>query len=604
MKEVLVAGLLGSVAVWAGDCPAYPQAKRAADRAHILNQRSAANLLNQRGARSRQPARAAANNFIDNYIFDRMAAAGINPAPAATDAEFLRRVSLDVTGRIPSPEQVQSFLADENPNKRAILIDSLVNSKAYVDHWTLYFNNQFQITSGYYNYISIPARNLFHNYLRDFVARDRSYKNVVSELINSVGDTTKVAPANFMMRGIQQGDPVQDTWDTLTNMVTTQFLGVQTQCVSCHDGRRHLEEINLYLVRRRRDEFMRQSSFFSRLNINENRIDAFNQSTRGIITDRTTGAYYGNVNTANPGQRPPRIGGPYEPTYMFNGQRPQSGQWRQELARFVTNDRQFARATVNYLWDHFFRQGIVDPPDAWDFLRIDPRNPPPSPWPIQPSHPELLEALADEFINSGYRVGRMIRLMVESNAYQLSSQYPDAWRPEYERYFAKHFPRRLSPEEIYDAMAKATNTERPMQVEGFSETMQYAGELPDPTEPRNEPAVRTFLATFGRGDWFRLPYTRESSVVQVLFQMNDYLVNFRTFGNTRDNTGHTRVAKLAASPMGDREVVAELYLASLGRMPSDEELATAIRNKRGIREDWLSDVQWALLNHVEFLFNY
>jgi hypothetical protein len=288
---------------------------------------------------------------------------------------------------------------------------------------------------------------------------------------------------------------------------------------------------------------------------------------------------------------------------MFNGARPRSGEWRRELGRILTEDRQFARATVNFLWAHFFRVGIVDPADGWDLTRIDPANPPPTPWTLQPSNPQLLEALADEFIRSGYSIRRMIRLMVESNAYQLSSRYPGTWRPEYARYFAKHTPRRLAAEELYDAVITATLTEKPMFLDGFDEPFYYAIQLPDPTEPRSDGQIRSFLTNFGRGDWFRTPRNSQSNVVQVLYIMNDNMINYRTFG-AQVRSGNSRVARLAATPVSEANAVRELYLATMGRPPTDQEKTDAARPPSQLRADWLADLQWALLNKLEFLFNY
>lgn len=602
MRVLLLAALTLTPLLGAdASCPVFSVEQRAAQHARI-GLESAADSLVVRSTKRQSPAQAATrNNFIDDHIFSKLETAGIEPAPPTTDGEFLRRLMLDMTGRIPTTEQVDQFLADSNPNKRAALIESLIGTKPFVDHWTLFWGNRFQVTSGYYRLIGIHGRNYFHAYLRDFVARDRSYRDLASELIAATGDSQRSGPPNFIMRAIQDGDPIQDTWDTLTNAVTTIFLGVQTQCVSCHDGRGHLEEINQYLSRRRRDEFFQLSAFFARMDIFQVPVDIFNQQSRGIISDRAAGVYHGVVNSNNPGQRPPRLGA-HEPTYMIDGRQPASGEWRRELARFLTEDRQFARAAVNYLWVHFFRRGIVDPPDAWDLSRIDANNPPRAPWTLQPSHPELLEALADEFISSGYNVRRMLRLMAGSAAYQLSSRYPGTWRPEYARFFAKQTPRRLSAEEIYDAMVVATMTETPMFVEGFAEPLIYAAELPDPTEPRRDGNITGFLTNFGRGDWVRSLRETQSSVVKVLYLMNSTQVNFRTFGN-RDRQGGTRVARLAASSMSDAEAVKQLFVATLGRAPTDEEMAIVTRRRQTAREEWFSDIQWALLNKAEFLFN-
>jgi hypothetical protein len=153
MRGRIVVAALAALLPCAGAdvrCPVYPQAQRDAARARVDLQRAAAVFKASR--RQAQPVRGAvsSNNFIDDAIFGKMAEAAVTPAPLAGDAEFLRRVTLDLTGRIPPAEQVESFLADGDPNKRAALIDSLVGSEAFVDHWTQYFGNRFQVTSGYY----------------------------------------------------------------------------------------------------------------------------------------------------------------------------------------------------------------------------------------------------------------------------------------------------------------------------------------------------------------------------------------------------------------------------------------------------------------------
>lgn len=329
-------------------------------------------------------------------------------------------------------------------------------------------------------------------------------------------------------------------------------------------------------------------------------VDAFFQQAHVIINDRTTGSYNTYVDPNNPGPRPSRTGGPYTARYMFTGETPRSADYRGELARIVTSDRQFARAAVNYLWADFFKYGIVDPPNGWDLNRIDPKNPPPEPWTLQPTHPELLEALADEFINSNYSVRHIIELIAKSNAYQLSSRYSGEWHPEYERYFAKHFPRRLYAEEVYDAVTAATETQVPMYVEGFRQPFMYATQLPDPSEPRTNGTITNFLSTFGRGDWFQLPRNPQSNVLQVLYQMNDNSINFRTFGS-RNVT--TRVTRIMQAKMSDPDAINYLFLSTIGRYATDDEFALLKSKKTANYEQWLSDIQWALLNKIEFVFS-
>ena len=608
MKHRLVIGLFSTVlaatlAVGADShCPAYPAERREALVSAFQLERSGAVPLSAKAKTGVRSAAAVRNNFIDDQIFGRMEAANVQPAPLSPDAMFLRRVYLDVTGRLPKTETLREFLGDSRGNKRSLAIDALLNSPDYVDYWTYYFANQFQVTSAYYNLIGIPGRNLFYNFLRDFVQRDRPYYEVAHEMISSTGDSFEKAPTNFLLRSIQMGDPVQDTWDTLTADITQKFLGVQTLCVSCHDGRGHLEQINLYLTGIKRRQFFQQSAFLSRIGMTQLPVDVFDQTRRTLVFDKGHGVYDGSVSSGNPGQRPPRVGN-WEPAYLFSGEAPRSGEWRKELARMIIEDRQFARATVNYLWAHFFRQGIVDPPDAWDLARIDPKNPPKAPWVLQASHPELLEALTDEFIAGNYSIKRMVRLMAESNAYQLSSRYEGAWRPEYARLFARHTPRRLTAEEAWDALTAATQSEIPMFVEGFASPLTRAVQLPDATEPRQDSRIRTFLTNFGRGDWWRNPRDPGSSVVQVLYFMNDATINARTFGaRLGGGNAETRVARLAAADLAEDLCVDELFLATIGREATDEEYAASRRAPSQTREDWLADLQWALLNKVEFLF--
>jgi hypothetical protein len=562
-------------------------------------------------------------NFIDADLFSQMAKDGIEPARAADDAEFLRRVTLDVTGHIPSAQQVRDYLTDTDPGRKSALLSRLIGSKEYVDRFTLWFMNRFQITSDYYNFIGIPGRNLIYNYTRDFVSSDGSYQNFVSGLIAAAGDSHQTGPPNYIMRGIQYSQPIQDTWDEMSNRVTTHFLGVQTTCISCHNGRGHLEPINLYLSKKTRLDFWQQSAFFSRMNILYGADDTTATELRGYISDRAAGGYnsvLADIN--NPGPRPARTGGPYTPAYIFSGQAPASAAWRQELANDVVNDRQFARALVNYLWAQFFRVGIVDPPDAFDMARIDAANPPrdpwpgdPSkPWPLQPSHPALLEKLTDAFIASGYRLTPVIRLMVESRAYGLSGRYEGNWTPLHALDYARSLPRRLSAEELYDALITATNTLVPMQVEGIGRTLYYAGELPDATEPHIDEArgvdqygyIRDFLTALGRGDWWRTQRDNSLNPSIMLFFMNSPTVMERTLGNTGQK-GNSLVAQLAAQPLiSNEDAINTIALATLGRLPTAAEKTTALAYPKPdpSREQWLSDIQWVFLNEAEFFFNH
>ncbi len=545
----------------------------------------------------------AVSNFIDTYVGAKMASDGVIPAPPSGDAEFLRRIMLDLTGRIPTPEVLDAFLANDNPNKRNDLIESLLASEAYVDRWSLYYRDLFQVTSRYYQFIPPEGRNKFNDYLRDFIQKDRPYNQVAREIIAAEGTGHEYGPVNYISRGYQNGDPIQDTFDTITDRTTVRFLGFKSECISCHDGRRHLEEINLFLTRQRRTDFWRMSAFFSRLDLRILQLDSFSRQFSFLAKDRNSGGYSAIVRADNPGPRPLRYGGPYEPKFILTGETAKSGDWRKEFGRLATEHRQFARATVNYLWAAMFSQGIVDPPDNWDLDRLDPANPPRAPFTIQPSHPELLERLADEFIRSNYSIKTMLRLMAQSQSYQISSRYDGTWKPEYERYFARRIVRRLGPEELFDAISTATLTETPMYNLLDDSPVYYAAKLLDPTEPRDNFSVRNFLSQFGRGDYWDIPAVRSSNVLQSLYLMNDNTLNFRTFPN-RDGGRPNRVTQILSSRMSDDEAIQLLFKSTLTRPASADEINIVKAQRKGTKDQWLADLQWALLNKLDFLFNF
>ncbi len=588
-------------------CPKYPEAVRTQWNAALQRERAFSEYLSSRGSGARPLAISIPRlNFIDNLLFDKMAADGVAPAPLTTDAEFLRRVYLDLTGRIPQPEEATAFLNDPSGNKRSKLIDQLLASDAYVSQFTLYFNNRFQVTRGGGSNVRLEGRNLFYGFLRDFVARDRPYNQFVQELLTSSGDSDTVPGVNYFVRYFSQleGNPAQDFWDDMTDYVTTQFLGFRTACISCHNGRHHLENINLFLAPKRRSEFWNTSAFLSRT-------DFFLQGEgdggrlRYLLQDRSYGNYTGAVPVTNPGNRPQRMGADVTlPSFILNGASPATQEWRSEFAKLVTGDRQFARATVNYLWAYFFGSGIVDPPDGWDLLRIDPNNPPPAPWPLQNSQPALLEALTDAFINNNYSIKSMVRLIVNSNAYQLSSRYTGTWNPAFATDFARHSPQRLSAEELWDAIAIATQTETPMNVAGFANPVMYANELPDPYEPWDNYSVQSFLTTMGRGNYTTIPRDSSPTLLGLLYLMNQYDVFQRVSEPYGQWNPPNRATRVALQPITDEAAIRQIYLATLARNPSSGEIA-AVLAARGTnpRWVWLPRLQWALINKLEFIFN-
>ncbi len=585
-------------------CPRYPSAMRSEyARALEFDKEFQAYRAEARGKFAAGARAVEKSNFVDQRLFSKMESDGVVPAALSSDSEFLRRVYVDLTGRIPTPEAAEEFLSSTDTEKRAKLIASLLDSPAYTDQFTTYFANKFKVTRSHES-IGNLGRNTFYEWLRKSIADDRPYDDFVRELIGAAGEVDDVPGTQFFARWMDVAGPIQDSWDDITDKITTTFLGFKTECISCHHGRAHLEKINLYLTRRTRNQFWAQSAWLSRMYFVRWSDDNIGFRPRVAINDRRYGTYTGAVPATNPGNRPARVGAVTEPTYLLTGETPQSGNWRQDYGRILTADRQFARATVNHLWAYFFGHGIVDPPEAWDFERTDPKRPPPGDWPLQNSHPELLEDLADAFIQNGYRLKPLIRLLVSTEAYQLSSSYQGQWKPAFVKYFARHEARRLTAEEIFDSLTTATRTEQPMVVFGIPRVLRYANQLPDPTEPSTDFRVVDFMNNLGRGNWLTIDRSSEPTILGLLYSMNDAQNVYRTMGTASAAvSSRNRVFDIDASAANDDEAVRRMFLATLSRYPTDDELAVTRKYRVGARAQWLSDLQWALVNKLDFIFN-
>ena len=554
-------------------------------------------------------------NFIDDEILGKMEANGVHSAPLSSDAEFLRRVTLDLTGRIPDAATVTSFLNDRSSDKRARQIDALLASDAFVDRWTLFMDDLYRTTafpdSGR---LGAAGRNLLHSYFVTSIRSHKPYDVMARELITGTGDNYQVAPANFPLRNLQSNGPIQDSYDNLAATTGSVFLGANALfCTSCHNGSGHLDAINLWGAGVKRQDFWGMSAFYARTSYKGVNTQMGNYEF--LVGENPTGDYRLNTTTGNKTVRDGTWTTPtgltaITPTFLLTGGKPMAGEgYRAAIARMVTAHPQFAKATVNYLWKELFVLGIVDPADSFDLARQDPSNPPPSPWTIQPTHPNLLVRLGTEFQSSGYDLRSILRLITSSNAYQLSSFYPGTWSDAYAPYFARHYVRRLGAEMMFDAITKATNVTISLPVSGFASPVTSAVQLPDTNEPqgRTPPtntAVRNFLDTFLRGNRDTDPRSYEGSISQALSSMNDPTIVTNRIKNA---TAGSAVNKLIAASSTPQAIVTSLYLSTLSRLPSVSENTAALAlfsapnaNKTSVAED----LQFVLLNKLDFLFNY
>lgn len=552
------------------------------------------------------------SNLIDVFIWRAFKENGVTPAAKTNDYEFIRRVSLDLTGRIPTADAVNSFVADSSPTKRAALIESLLASPMWVDRWTMFYGDLLKNASNWPSMstaITAFGRDAFNAYIRDWLTNGKPYNQVAAELIGSQGNNNfKQGDLNWMITGRVTGTgiPIQDTWDQQTANVADTFLGIAfVNCTLCHDGRGHLDTISLWGSTFTRMKAWGFSGFLAHTNLQSPKDPTTGQAL--WYTNDTTSKTNYPLNTTS-GNRPPRqpvgTNASIAPVYPFGGGSPNGGEgYRQAMARLVTGDFQFARAAVNYVWAAYFGMGIVDPPDQFDLARLDPNNPPASPWTLQPSNPDLLNALAQDFIDNNYDVKHLMRLIVNSQTYQLESQYdPNTWNPNWQPLFARKLVRRLWGEEAADSISQATNVAATYRASGV--TYNWAMQLP---ETGNNVEGSAFLAAFLPGNRDDQPRRPDGAIQQALALMNDPTVMGKLGASANGAPQSLLTQALGYSKNAD--LINTLYINILSRYPTpaENDAANALLGTgttATVRMQKTQELMWTLFNKVDFMFNY
>lgn len=498
---------------------------------------------------------------IDELVTARWAAAGVKPAPVADDAEFLRRVYLDLAGRIPRVVEVRDFLDDSAPDKRHRLVDrfldDLDHAYQYVNHFTTVWRSLLLVQTNNQQVQFLLPR--FEAWLRDRVRTNMPYDVMVRELLT--------APVNFTARNpgqlANQREPSPLAFyqandlkpENLAASTTRLFLGVKLECAQCHD---HPHD------HWTRKQFWEYAAFFSGLRA---------ESTGDRIT----------AVREDPENRSLRIPGTERVVYahFLDGSEPR---WedhtaaRAALAQWITDagNPYFARDAVNRLWAHFFGVGLVEPIDEMSEM-----NP--------PSHPELLDELAGQFVRHRFDIKYIVRAIAYSQIYARSSRRTDRSQDD-PRLFARMAVKGLAPEQFFDSLAEAT---------GFSEETRPAPRLDG--QPLSTPRAM-FLARFAnqekRTEW-------QTSILQALALMNGKFIE----DATSVEHSKTLAAVVDAPFLNTPRRIETLYLATLSRKPRAEELdrlAAYVNNggPGGSQKDALADVFWALLNSGEFIFNH
>ena len=560
-------------------------------------------------------------NYVDEHIFGRMQRDGIPHSALAGDEEFLRRAYLDATGLLPEPEKVREFLASADPNKRDKLIDSLIGTEEFAEQWAWLWADLFQ-----------TGRQPFSYWLQQWLKLDRPYNEVAKEILSSGTMKNPTSNPSWAVTAepihITSRDQVStdqdnyfvlnrlDFFDAMNVSFGRVFLGVNMDCISCHDGAGHLEPLNLYLTSKKRAEFHSQSAFWGRLNLVPSGMTAGNAVMNDLNPGYTTGNDAPYVTGAE--SRFPRNGRTYEPAFILTGEKPRPGiDPRKELARMATEHIQFSRATVNIVWGKLMSVGFVEPYDGFDLARIDPKNPPPKPWTLQPTNPELLEAMAKDFKENNHSMHHLMKTIMKSNAYQLSAQFPGQWKDSYAPYYARRFARVMTGPEVADALAQVTGLPYSFDVSG--ETVRRVKQLPSPRNVNPPEANKGGVNDLGNegtveGNALRaimqsfFQSTRETpalltnrpSAVQAMLMMTAPVVSDKV-----EAKPNSRVGRLLASGKTDSQFVEEMFLATLSRVPKPAEKEVALRIlSEGDRKQKAEDFQWALMNTVEFLLNH
>jgi hypothetical protein len=492
-----------------------------------------------------------ANNLADRHVFARLRVLRIEPSGLCTDAEFLRRASLDITGRVPEPDEVRRFLADPSSDKRSRLIDELLERPAYADFWGLKWADRLGCNQRFVG--KVGARK-YHAWVRHMVAAN-VHEDEFARTVLTAGGGNYSEPAAGFFRRLRKPDVAAEE-------VAQLFLGVRMQCAKCHN---HPGE------RWTQDDYHAFAAFFARLGFRNGPFFV------GIYDKEET------LLTARDGEwSHPRTGATVPPRFLgHNAPAPASDDRRGALAAWLTSPENpfFARAAVNRVWYHLFGRGLVDPVD--DLRATNP-----------PSHPELLDALAAEYVRLGFDRKALIRLVANSRTYQLSSRTTPTNAAD-EQYFSHARVRLLTAEQLLDAVGAATGV--PEKFAGF---------------PAGTPAValpdgeikHPFLEAFGRparAMACECERGTDTTFGQALQLVGSRLVEDKV----RDDAG--RAARLVSSGTADAAVAEELFLATLGRSPTPGEASAVARRlsaAKGDRRRAAEDVLWALVNHREFLF--
>jgi hypothetical protein len=493
----------------------------------------------------------AATNIIDQKAAAKWREMGLAPSGLCTDAEFIRRAMIDTIGTVPTPSEVEDFVTDPNPDRRAKLVDRILDRPEYVDFWTLKWGDLLRVNTDKLGAQGMLAFNLW---LRNSFRANTPVSRMVDELVTAQGSIYTNGPANYFR--------VSSSPDDLAETTAQVFMGVRLQCAKCHHH--PFESYG-------QDDYYGLAAYFARVRAKGSQEFGLFGNEQVIFVAQSGEVYQ------------PRSGRLMPPTPLGDATADDPVDRRRALARWLTGPKNpwLAKNVVNRYWGYLMGKGLVNPID--DLRETNP-----------PSNPELLDALANQFVAGGYDLKKLLRLILNSRTYQLSALPTPDNRLD-STFFTHYKIKRLNAEQLLDAINAATGTMEKFQGKPAG-TRAIA--LPDSNYPSY------FLDTFSRPlrvSACECERSADPNLSQALHLMNGDLVNRKV----AQSDG--RLARWLKDPrLTDETLIQNLYGVTFNRRATDAEIAAArtIIADAPSRTLGAQDLFWGLLNSKEFLFNH
>jgi hypothetical protein len=504
-------------------------------------------------------------NVVDEHVFAKLRALRMNPSADCGDLTYLRRAYLDLLGVLPTTEEAQAFAADESSDKRQRLVESLLNRPEFAEQWAQKWADLLRVEERTLDRTGVEET---FKWLKRSMAENKPIDRLAAELVSGVGSTYENPPANYY-RALR--DPV-----TRGEATAQVFLGTRLQCAQCH---------NHPFDRWTQDDYFGWADVFSRIdykvlqNLRKDTNDGHEFVGEQVVVVKDAGA-----------MKDPRTNKDVVAArFLGASDEVKGGEERLEsLAAWMTRTDAFAKAQANRVWANLMGRGIVDPVD--DFRASNP-----------PTHPALLDHLAKEFASHGYDQRWLIKLIMASKTYALSSSPNDSNASD-ETNYSHAIARRLTAEQLLDAQHQALGV---VPVFAGYEKGMPAGQIPGARiigggRGRRPTTDDMFLVTFGKPPR-ELSCDCERSNDTTLGQTFQLISgpSMSTLLGEKEN----RLGKMIEAKRSDEQIVRELYWSALTRPPTVDESSqmTSYVGRSGDRRKALEDVAWALLNAKEFV---